>query len=105
MAHPHWHLIAYKWLLIQLSPLQNICLRAITGAYKALCFLRLDIKVRVPLLGITQASLQAEFKWRLETSEVQEVIKIAMERVWGTLGGWRTKEPNAGWLGKKIGGR
>jgi hypothetical protein len=62
-------------------PLQNNCLRAISGAYKATPIRNLEVEVGVPPLGIHLDSLQARFRVRLEGSEVAGVIKNAVEKV------------------------
>ncbi len=66
--------LARKWLLKELSPLHNSCLRAISGAYKVTPIRNLVAEVGVPLLGMHLDSLQARFRLRLEESGVQEVV-------------------------------
>jgi hypothetical protein len=74
-----------KWLLKELSPFQNSCLRAISGAYKATPICNLETEVRVPLLRIHLDSLHGRLKVRRKESKVQEVIWLAVERVRQTL--------------------
>jgi hypothetical protein len=68
-------------------PLQNNCLRAICGAYRATPIRNLEVEVGVPPLGIHQDSIQAQFRVRLEESEAAGVIREAGEKVerwtWG----------------------
>jgi hypothetical protein len=57
-ASTAWHSpvgtpFARKWLLKELSPFHNSCLRAISGAYKATPIRNLEVEVGVPPLGIT----------------------------------------------------
>jgi hypothetical protein len=89
-ASTAWHSLvstpfAQKWLLKELSPPYNSCLRAISGAHKATPMCNLEAEVGVLLLGIHLDCLQAQFRVRLEESEVQEVIWLAVEKVWRTL--------------------
>ncbi len=91
-ASTAWHSptgtpFARKWPLKKLSPLQNSCLRAISGAFRATPIRNLEAEVGVPPLGIYLDSLQARFRLRLEESEVQEVIREAVESMRQTLGG------------------
>jgi hypothetical protein len=93
-ASTAWHFptgtpFARKWLLKELSPLQNSCLRAISGVFRATPIRNLEVEVGVPPLGIHLDSLQARFRFRLEGSEVQGVIREAVERVWAIFGGLR----------------
>jgi hypothetical protein len=65
-ASTAWHSptgtpFARKWLLRELSPLQNSCLRAISGAFRATPIRNLEVEVGVPPLGIHLDSLQARF--------------------------------------------
>jgi hypothetical protein len=62
-------------------PLQNNCLRAISGAYRATPIRNLAVEVGVPPLGINLDSLQAQFRAKLEESEVAGVIREAVENV------------------------
>jgi hypothetical protein len=85
-AFTAWHSpigppLARKWLLTELSPLQNSCLRAISGAYKATPIWNLEAEVEVPPLGIHLDGFQARFWLMLEESEVQEVVWLAVKRV------------------------
>jgi hypothetical protein len=89
-ASTAWHSpvgtpFARKWLLKVLSPFLNSCLRAISGAYKATPIRNLEAEVGVPPLGIHLDSHQAQSRVRLEGSEVQEVIWLAVEGVRRTL--------------------
>ncbi len=59
-------LYACKHVLKDLTVLQNICLQAISGAYKASPIRYLEVEVEVPPLGIHIDSLQARFSVRLE---------------------------------------
>ncbi len=66
--------------------LQNKCLRAICGAYKATPIRNLEVEVGVPPLGIHLDSLQARFRVRLEESEVAQAIREAVGKVERHLG-------------------
>ncbi len=80
-------LYARKYVIKELSPLQNNCLRAISGAYKARPIRNLEVEVGVPPLAIHLDSLQAQFRVRLEESEAAGVIKEAVEKVERWLSG------------------
>jgi hypothetical protein len=93
-ASTAWHSptgtpFARKWLLKELSPLQNSCLRAISGALRATPIRNWEVEVGVPLLGNHLDSLKARFQLKLEGSAVQGVIREAVERVWVIFGGLR----------------
>jgi hypothetical protein len=53
MGMPH----ACKYVLKDLMPLQNNCLQAISGAYRATPIQNLKVEVGVPLLGIHPDSI------------------------------------------------
>jgi hypothetical protein len=67
-------------------PLQNNCLRAISGAYRATPIRNLEVEVEVPPLGIYLDSLQARFRIKLEESDVAGVIREAVGKVERCLG-------------------
>jgi hypothetical protein len=56
-------------------------------AYKATPIRNWEVEVGVPPLRIHLDSLQAQFRLRLEGSEVQGAIREAVEKVWQTLAG------------------
>jgi hypothetical protein len=62
-------------------PLQNNCLRAISGAYRSTPIRNLEVEVGVPPLGIHLDSIQARFRVKLEESEAVVVIREAVEKV------------------------
>jgi hypothetical protein len=68
-------------------PLQNNCLRAISGAYRATPIRNLEVEVGVPPLGIHLDSIQAQFRVKLEESEAVGVISEAVEKVVRWIGG------------------
>jgi hypothetical protein len=70
-------------------PLQNNCLRAISGAYRATPIRNLEVEVGVPLLGIHLDSIQARFRVKLEESKAVGVIREAVEKVVRCKGGAR----------------
>jgi hypothetical protein len=72
---------ARKYALKDLMPLQNNCLRAISGAYRATPIRNLEVEVGVPPLGVHLDSLQARFRATLEESEVAGVNKEAVGKV------------------------
>ncbi len=67
-------------------PQQNNCLRAISRAYRATPIRNWESEVGVPPLGIHLESLQAEFRAKLEESDVAGVIKEAVGKVERCLG-------------------
>jgi hypothetical protein len=73
--------LARKYVLKDLMPLQNNCLRTIFGAYRATPIRSLDVEVGASPLGINLDSIQAQFRARLKESEVVEVIRLAMGKV------------------------
>jgi hypothetical protein len=77
---------ARKYVMKDLMPLQNNCLRAISGAYRATPISNLEVEDGVPPLGIHLDSLQARFKMKLEESEVAGVIREAVGKVERCLG-------------------
>jgi hypothetical protein len=77
---------ARKYILKDLMPLRNNYLRAISGAYRATPIRNLEVEVGVPLLGIHLDSLQAQFRMKLEESEVEGVIREAVGKVKKYLG-------------------
>jgi hypothetical protein len=56
---PQGTLFALRYVLKDIMPLQNNCLRAITGAYRATPIRNVEVEVRVPQLGIHLDSIQA----------------------------------------------
>jgi hypothetical protein len=62
LGTPH----ARKDVLKDLTPLQNNCLRAISGAYRATPIRNLEVEVGVPPLEIHLDSLQARLRVMLE---------------------------------------
>jgi hypothetical protein len=86
--------------------LQNNCLWAISGAYRAIPIKNLEVEVGVPLLGIHLDSIQAQFRVRLEESEVAWTIREAVEKVerWiGAAGGQRGGRGRKSTRGKNQG--
>jgi hypothetical protein len=67
-------------------PLQNNCLRVISGAYRATPIRNSEIEVGVPPLRIHLDSLQARFRVKLEESEVAGAIMEAVGKVDRHLG-------------------
>jgi hypothetical protein len=57
------------------------CLRVISGAYRATPIRNLEVEVRVPPLGIHLDSLKAQFRVKLEESEVAGMIREAVGKV------------------------
>ncbi len=80
---------ARKHVLTDLMPLQNNCLRAISGAYRATPIRNLEVEVGVPPLGIHLDSIQAQFRVRLGESGAAGVIREAVG--WGT-GHWEKEK-------------
>ncbi len=78
---------ARKYVVKDLMPLQNNCLRAISGAYRATPIRNLEVEVGVPPLGIHLDSIEARFKVQLEKSEAAGVIREAVEKVERWTGG------------------
>ncbi len=78
---------AHKYVLKDLMPLQNNCLRAISGAYRATPIRNLEVEVGVPPLGIHLDSIQAQFRVRLEESEAAGAIREAVRKVERWIGG------------------
>jgi hypothetical protein len=70
-----------KYVLKDLMPLQNNCLRATSVAYRATPTKNLEVEVGVPPLGIDQDSIQARQWVKLEESEGAEAIREAAEKV------------------------
>jgi hypothetical protein len=70
---------------MELSPLWNSCLRAISRAYKATPIQNLEAEVEVPPLAIDLDSLQGQFWLRLKEAKVQGVGWLVVERVRRTL--------------------
>jgi hypothetical protein len=68
-------------------PLQNNCLRAISGAYRATPIQNLESEVGVPPIGICLGSVRARFRVRLEESEAAGVISETVEKVEWWIGG------------------
>ncbi len=62
-------------------PLQNNCLRAISGAYRATPIRNLEVEVGVPPLGIHLDRIQARFRVILEESEAAGAIREAVQKV------------------------
>jgi hypothetical protein len=82
---------ACKYVLKDLMLLQNNCLRAISGAYRATPIRKLEVEVGVLPLGIQLDSIQARFRVRLEESEAAGAIREAVEKVERWIGGgWGT---------------
>jgi hypothetical protein len=79
-------LYARKYVLKGLMPLQNNCLRAISGAYRATPIKTLEVDVGDPLLGIHRDSIQAQVRARLEESEMVGVIREAVRNMESWLG-------------------
>jgi hypothetical protein len=71
-------LFAGKYVLKDLMPLLNNCLKAISGAYRATPIRNLEVEVGVPLLCIHLDSIQAQFRVRLEESKVAGAIGEAV---------------------------
>jgi hypothetical protein len=68
-------------------PLQNNCLRAISGVYRATPIRNMEVEVRVLPLGIHLDSIQAHFRVWLEDSEAAGVIMEVVEKVERWTGG------------------
>jgi hypothetical protein len=58
--------------------MQNYCLRAISGAYRATHIKNLEAEAGVPPLGTYLDSIQAQFRVRLKGLVVAEVIREAV---------------------------
>ncbi len=85
-ASTAWHSplgtpFARKYILKDLKPLQNNCLRATYGAYRATPIRNLEVEVGVPPLGIHLDSIQARLRVRLEESEAAGAIREAVQKV------------------------
>jgi hypothetical protein len=68
-------------------PLQNNCLRAISGAYRVTPIQNLEVEVGVQPFGIDLNSIQAQLRVRLEKSEAAGAIRKAVEKVERWKGG------------------
>jgi hypothetical protein len=83
-------------------PLENNCLRAVSGAHRATPIRNLEVEVGVPPLGIHLDSIQARFRVRLEESEAAGAIREAVQKVERWIG-W--DEGQAGGRGRRRAGR